>query len=405
MPLPNKEANTVANAIFDKWYCRFGAPLDIFTDQGKEFCARLSDEQFKRLGTNHLMTTPHHPQCNSQAEVANKTIAKYLASFCDDSMLDWELYLAPLMFSYNMSFHCSIKNSPFFITFGMEPRLPTLPTPNLRSKFYGESTTNNIICKLLFAREVAHQNNKDASNTAQLQFDTRAAPQKFLPQQLVLLDEHSFLHKNQKLAGPHRILRLKRESNVEIQLKQNNWKTVVHANRLKPYFVANKNLAVCPDFLQLLPPSQTFPDDIHPRLPEDYSPVHHALLPNFGEVTVPQPSPVVHTHVQILMHTPRCTRTSSSSSTVSFGSRSRQPAAYDEAPPAMLTLTLQLSFNLLSCKIENLHASGYVSAATCFARGGGVGRRRNQKRHYQQCDSQLCRRRRFMDISATTQEK
>jgi hypothetical protein len=42
VPLPNKEADTVANAIFDKWYCRFGAPLDIVTDQGKEFCTKLS---------------------------------------------------------------------------------------------------------------------------------------------------------------------------------------------------------------------------------------------------------------------------------------------------------------------------------------------------------------------------
>jgi hypothetical protein len=72
VPLPSKEADTVANAIFDKWYCRFGVPLDIVTDQDKEFCAKLSDELFKRLGTNLLTTTPHHPQCNSQAEVANK---------------------------------------------------------------------------------------------------------------------------------------------------------------------------------------------------------------------------------------------------------------------------------------------------------------------------------------------
>jgi hypothetical protein len=96
VPLPNKEADTVANAIFDKWYCRFGAPLDIVRDQGKEFCAKLSNELFKRLP--HLTTLPHHPQCNSQAEVANKIIAKYLASFCDNSTLDWVLYPAPLMF-------------------------------------------------------------------------------------------------------------------------------------------------------------------------------------------------------------------------------------------------------------------------------------------------------------------
>jgi hypothetical protein len=120
VPLPNKEANTIANAIFSKWFCHFGMPLDLITDQGKEFCMKLSNNLFKRLGTNHLTTLPHHPQCNSQAEMANKMITKYFASVCNDSTLDWELYLAPLMFSYNTSFHRSIKISPFFLTFGME---------------------------------------------------------------------------------------------------------------------------------------------------------------------------------------------------------------------------------------------------------------------------------------------
>jgi hypothetical protein len=44
VPLPNKEAPTVANAIFYKWYCCFGALLDIISDKGKEFCAKLSDD-------------------------------------------------------------------------------------------------------------------------------------------------------------------------------------------------------------------------------------------------------------------------------------------------------------------------------------------------------------------------
>jgi hypothetical protein len=48
----------------------------------------------------------------------------------------------------------------------MEPRLPNLPMPDIRRKFYGESTTDDIIRKLLFAREVACQNNKNASDTA-----------------------------------------------------------------------------------------------------------------------------------------------------------------------------------------------------------------------------------------------
>jgi hypothetical protein len=73
---------------------------------------------------------------------------------------------------------------------------------------------------------VARQNNEDASDAARLQFDSTAAAHKFLPQQLVLMEEHSFLSKNQKLAtkwsGPHKILRLKGDCNVELQLKHNN---------------------------------------------------------------------------------------------------------------------------------------------------------------------------------------
>ncbi len=103
--LLNKEAATPAEAIFDKWICQFGTPLD----QGTEFCAKLCKELFTRLGMAHLTTSSHHPQCNSQAVVAYTTMAKYLSSFCDDSTLDWELYLAPLMFTYNTSFHQTIK--------------------------------------------------------------------------------------------------------------------------------------------------------------------------------------------------------------------------------------------------------------------------------------------------------
>ncbi len=118
---------------------------------------------------------------------------------------------------------------------------------------------------------MARQNNKDTSDTAHQQFDSAAKPHKFLPQQLVLLDEHSFLSKNQKLApkwsGPHKILHLKGDCNIKIQLKHNNQKTVVHANRLKPYFVASKILAVCPDFMEGQQPTT------QPAAPIDTSPI------------------------------------------------------------------------------------------------------------------------------------
>ena len=250
--LENKEASTVTTAMFDKWFCRYGIPAELITDGGKEFCAKISEELFKRLGSLHSTTTPHHPQCNSQAEVANKTIAKYLASFVDDSTLNWEDYLAPLMFSYNTSFHRSIKTTPFFVTFGIEPRQPGFPQTELRRKFYGESNTDELLQRLQVAREVARLNNEEATNEAQAYHDRKASAHEFKIGQLVLLNETYFLHKNAKLApkwsGPHRVTNLKGTNNAEILLNHNNKKLLVHTDRLKVYNAGHMENLDFPDF-------------------------------------------------------------------------------------------------------------------------------------------------------------
>jgi hypothetical protein len=59
-------------------------------------------KKFKIKGT-HI--SPAQPQCSSQAEVFNKTLAKYMKNMVNESNLNWEWYLAPLMFCYNKSYH------------------------------------------------------------------------------------------------------------------------------------------------------------------------------------------------------------------------------------------------------------------------------------------------------------
>jgi hypothetical protein len=96
-----------------------------------------------------------------------------------------------------------------------------------------------------------------------------------------------------KWTGPHKILRLKGDSNLELQLRHNNRKTIVHANRLKPYFVASNNAAVFPDSLQAAPlstPAQLPADDQSFPEPENYLDTIGPLLPFSTEVTQPSPA-------------------------------------------------------------------------------------------------------------------
>jgi hypothetical protein len=308
--LDNKEAETVTEAIFQRWICRYGIPLEIITDQGKEFCNRLSDDLYQKLGTHHQRTSPRHPACNSQAEVANKTIAKYLASFVDESTLDWEYYVYPLTFYYNTSFHRSIQATPYELTYGMEPRMPGIPGPELRRKFYGESTTDERIQRLLFARDLARRHNEEATEKTKKDYDKKATPHNYTIGQLVLLDEHSFLHKNTKLApkwsGPHRILKLKGPVNVELKLK-NEKHLLVHTNRLKPYVMPTPLEETNPDPAPEHPLEEMDKDDSNNELLSDHDQelfqdsefLHKRYLESdFAPLSdYPEPSPEVHVPV------------------------------------------------------------------------------------------------------------
>jgi hypothetical protein len=259
--IPNKEALTVATAILNRWICRFGLPLELITDQGKEFTNQMAEHLFKSLDIRHSTTTSYHPQCNSQAEVCNKTIAKYLAAFVDGSTLDWEIYVPALMFAYNTSFHRSIQATPFSLTYGLEARLPSFFAPDFRRLHDPHLADDNLLRTLHQARDIAVSANMLASDKQKSYFDKTATHHEFHEGQFVLLNEFNFLNKNRKLApkysGPFKIIRVKGPHNVELLLT-NGRKIVVNVARVKRYFGAT---SFSDDSESLIVPNSNVPTD------------------------------------------------------------------------------------------------------------------------------------------------
>jgi transposase InsO family protein len=124
--LPGKEAMHVAPALLDHFYM-FGIPQQLVTDQRREYCNELEKLMWTALKIRHDVTTPYHPACNSAVETFNKILKHYIATALVDaeaSTLDWEVYLAPLLFAYNTAVSSSTKVTPFEATFGYDPRVP-----------------------------------------------------------------------------------------------------------------------------------------------------------------------------------------------------------------------------------------------------------------------------------------
>lgn len=293
--LPDKEAETVAQGLFNRWICRYGSPLQITTDGGKEFCAKLSNQLYQLMDIDHLTTSPYHPQCNSQAEIVNKTIAKYLSSFVDQTTLDWEIYLPPLMFSYNTSMHSTTKFTPYFLTFGQKARAPHFPSPDISRKFYGESTIDEMWMRLQKARQLAIQNNDQVRDNYEQKYNKDVVPINYTVGQEVFLDEHNFLHKNRKLApqysGPHVIEKIIGKTNAQLRLK-NGKSTIIHFNRIKPFLSQSDKLIERPNDppqqqVELLP-VDFFSDDDEKNDPlvNFYDNPNENLLP-----TLPTPPP------------------------------------------------------------------------------------------------------------------
>ena len=235
--LPNKEAVTVSEAILNKWIYTFGVPLEILSDGGSEFIGAATTELFKKLGATHQKTSPYHPRTNGCAETCNKTIAKYLASFTSQNTLDWELYVAPLEFSYNTSFHETIKTSPFEVTFGLPPRVPGLPAPEIQ-KMYGEDINTERLQRLQVARSVALQHAHDKADQVVAQSYIKGAPHQFHVGQLVWMERMNFLGVNAKFAkkwvGPYAIHKINPQGAAELIV--NGKRIKVNVAHLKPYF-------------------------------------------------------------------------------------------------------------------------------------------------------------------------
>ena len=76
--IPDKSAPTEGSALFSRWLCRHGLPLEIVSDNGKELCIEIVDTLLKLMKIKKTNTTPFYSQTNVQADVCYKTIAAYL---------------------------------------------------------------------------------------------------------------------------------------------------------------------------------------------------------------------------------------------------------------------------------------------------------------------------------------
>ena len=78
--LPNEEASTCMNALYNGFFSRFGMPNQLHSDQGRNFELKLFGELTKLADIRRTRTTPFDPRSDGQTERMNRTILGMLSA-------------------------------------------------------------------------------------------------------------------------------------------------------------------------------------------------------------------------------------------------------------------------------------------------------------------------------------
>ncbi|XP_046869117.1 uncharacterized protein LOC124461661 [Drosophila willistoni] len=122
--IPDQTAETVARALVQEVFCRFGDPFVLHSDQGRNFEAGVFQACMRLMTVGKTRTTPLHPQSDGMVERFNRTLLDYLAKFVSTSQHDWDELLPMALLAYRSAVHESSGYSPARLTFRRELRLP-----------------------------------------------------------------------------------------------------------------------------------------------------------------------------------------------------------------------------------------------------------------------------------------
>jgi len=123
-PLPDQEASTCMRAAYEGFFSRFGYPLQIHTDQGRNFESTLFKEICAMTGVTKSRTTPFHPRSDGLTERANRTILQMLRTTCHDDPTCWPSKLPVVLSAYRMTQHKASGITPNMAMLGREVLLP-----------------------------------------------------------------------------------------------------------------------------------------------------------------------------------------------------------------------------------------------------------------------------------------
>ncbi|XP_064472893.1 uncharacterized protein LOC135387724 [Ornithodoros turicata] len=201
----------VAETLVNEWVSRFGAPLQLHSDQGRNFESQVFQGMSRCLGITKTRTTPLHPQSDGMVERFNRTILQHLSLFVADNHRNWDDLIPLFLLSYRTAVHEATQETPAMLLTGRELRLPSDlvfgPTPDSEAA----SSTSTYLRTLRSRLDIVHKFARDRMRQAFTRMKTRYDP---VVVHTTVWRRTEALPTTNTLGMSHRLLRGRRGSSV-----------------------------------------------------------------------------------------------------------------------------------------------------------------------------------------------
>ena len=137
----DKSAPVVVQAYLKNVHHLFRPSQKILSDNGSEFKNQLFETIAQELGIEHkVYSPPFRPQSNGQIEGFHVFLKVCLAKHISQE-LEWDEVCPIATAVYNFLLNEHSRESPFFIMFGRDPRIPLTEILGPRIRYLGTDET------------------------------------------------------------------------------------------------------------------------------------------------------------------------------------------------------------------------------------------------------------------------
>ncbi|GKB04369.1 putative reverse transcriptase domain-containing protein, partial [Tanacetum coccineum] len=236
-----------------------GVPISIISDCDNHFTCRFWQSMQSALGTQLDMSTTYHPVTDGKSERTIQTLEDMLRACVIDFGKGWEIHLPLVEFSYNNSYHASIKVAPFEARYGQKCRSPICCAKVGDVQLTGPEIIHETIEKIVQIRQrlqAARDRQRNYANIRQKPLEFQVGDRVMLkvsPRKGVIqFGKRGKL--NPRYIGPFRIL--KRVGPVPYKLKLPEELSNVHST----FYVSNLKICLSNESL-IIPMKELWLDD------------------------------------------------------------------------------------------------------------------------------------------------